>query len=118
MSHRTADQRHHLREARQYIGDTRIDQSVAAFDAMARGKYKGAHSRTSVSDIAEHARPGGEVWDRNTPEAIREQLARDAVIPDALAIACTAHDAEPGVYCYRGAHGVCGTRLDLRPRHA
>lgn len=42
------------------------------------------------------------------------RLRREAVVPGALAVACTEHDAEPGAYCYRAARGVCSARLDRR----
>lgn len=64
------------------------------------------------------------VWDRHPvaePAAVERlagELARDAVMPDALAVACAEHDAVPGVYCYRGARGICAARLERRQRHA
>lgn len=48
------------------------------------------------------------------PAIVRARLARDAVVPGALAVSCAEHDAEPGAYCYPGARGVCGARLDRR----
>lgn len=105
MSGRNVDP-HHIREARQYIGDARIDQSVAAFDAMARGKYKGAHSRTSTSDIAEHVRPDGEEWAGRSTEAVRRELERSRIIPAALTLAC--EHAPVGERCY--VNGICGDR--------
>lgn len=63
-----------------------------------------------------------EAWNRH-PEAdpaavahLAGVIARDAVMPDALAVRCDEHGAEPGVYCYRGARGVCSARLGGR-RH-
>jgi hypothetical protein len=65
-----------------------------------------------------------DVWDRQPvadPAAVARlsrDIARDAVIPAALAVACGEHEAAPGVYCYRGVRGVCAARIDGRNRHA
>jgi hypothetical protein len=44
-------------------------------------------------------------------------IARDAVVPDALAVACHEHDAKSGTYCFAGVRGVCADRIARRPRH-
>ncbi|WP_314855289.1 hypothetical protein, partial [uncultured Microbacterium sp.] len=44
---------------------------------------------------------------------LSRDLARDAVMPGALGVACSEHDAEAGAYCYRGARGVCAARIGL-----
>lgn len=51
-----------------------------------------------------------------SPAHVLDRLAHDAVMPDALAVACADHTAAPGVYCYLGARGVCRDRLDRRRR--
>lgn len=112
MSHRTADndrERIHLARHPGYISDDHRRKTENVYQKMATGRYR--------STIRAEREP-----DR-TPDAaavarLASELARGAVMPDALAVACTEHDAEPGVYCFRGARGVCGSRLDLRPRHA
>lgn len=108
MPHRADDQRHHLRDARQYIGDERIGQSVHAFDAIARGDYK--------RDREEHQRPDGETWARNTPEAVRVALERSRVVPLALTRRCPDCGAEAGVSCARALVAVCGSRVQIAVR--
>ncbi len=112
MSHRTADndrERIHLARHPGYISDEHRRKTENVYQKMAAGRYRST-IRTEREPVP-------------TPDAaavarLTSELARDAVMPDALTAPCAAHDAEPGVYCYRGAHGVCGHRLDLRPRHA
>lgn len=101
MSHRET---HRVRTS-QY---DRIDQE-AATRIMTR-EWRDATPRRDAPNIVPH--------DGESPAVVLDRLARDAVVPDALSVRCAEHDAEPGAYCFRGAHGVCRTRLDLRPRHA
>lgn len=86
----------------------RIDQE-AATRIMTR-EWRSATPRRETPAVVQ--------YDGEPPALVHDRLARDAVVPDALTVRCVEHDAEPGAYCFRGAHGVCGTRLDLRPRHA
>lgn len=53
-----------------------------------------------------------------SPALIHARIARDAVIPGALALACVDHDAAPGEYCFGAARGVCGARVHGRRRDA
>lgn len=70
-----------------------------------------ARAMTTGRDAHPDASEPGE-----SPARVHARLARHAVMPGALALACSAHDAAPGAYCYSGARGVCGDRLDRRPR--
>lgn len=45
------------------------------------------------------------------PALVHARIARDAVVPGALALACLDHHSAPGEYCFRTARGVCGARL-------
>lgn len=69
------------------------------------------------------AKPSREyVYDGPPPraEVVHARVAAMAVLPRALAVACTAHDVPVDVPCFgrageRGS-GVCGMRLALRTR--
>jgi hypothetical protein len=106
MSHRTAADPERVRRAH-----------AANLDPEAADRVMSREFRT----VAPRDR---DVWDRHPvtdPDAVARlarDIARDAVIPDALAVSCAEHDAAPGVYCWRGARGVCAARLEGRPRRA
>lgn len=109
MSHRTTDDdRERVRRGH----SARIDSETA--DRVMSREFRTVAPRERET----------EAWDRHPiaePAAVANltrDLARVAVLPDALAVPCAEHDAEPGAYCYRGARGVCAARLDGRPRHA
>ncbi|MFH8252942.1 hypothetical protein ACH3VR_21430 [Microbacterium sp. B2969] len=89
--------------ARQYIGDARIDQSVRAFAAITRGDFK--------RDRIDPARPDGEVWERNTPAAIADALARSRIGAAVIAEPCPLCSAVAGRYCYPSCGGMCGPRV-------
>ncbi len=42
---------------------------------------------------------------------LTRHLARVAVVPRALAVACPEHEVEPGQFCTRGIRYVCPSRL-------
>jgi hypothetical protein len=116
MSHRTADndrERIHLARHPGYISDDHRHKTETAYREIVAGRYRGKSRSLAAHDLG-HA----EVPDSAAVARLTTELARDAVMPDALAVQCAEHDAEPGEYCYRGAQGVCGARLDLRHRHA
>ncbi len=100
MSHRTLDP-HHVRDARHYLGDGKIDASARALDAIAHGTYK--------RDRAEHVAPDGEAWESSSAPAVHDRLRRGRIAPHALAVRC-AH-AEPGSYCWARVRGLCGARV-------
>lgn len=106
MSHRTADPER-VRRAHA----SRIDAETA--DRVMSREYRTVAPRERGADAREpETTPSPAAVAR-----LAHDLARDAVTPGALALACTDHDAEPGAYCYRGARGVCADRIE-RSRHA
>ena len=46
-----------------------------------------------------------------SPALVHARIARDAVVPGALAVPCLDHRAAPGEPCFTTARGVCGPRL-------
>lgn len=118
MSHRTADA-----ERVRHAHASRLDAETA--DRVMNREWRSATPRRAAPDDDRTARaltperdasPAAEPGE--SPARVLDRLTREAVMPDALAVACSEHDAEPGAYCYRGARGVCRDRLDRRPRDA
>lgn len=104
MSHRTDPASERVRRAHA----ANLDPEIA--DRVMRREYRTAAPRERDADA----------WDRHPiaePAAVAHlarDLARDAVIPSALAIPCAEHAAEPGAHCFRAVRGVCATRLEGR----
>lgn len=117
MSHRTADAER-VRRAHA----SRLDPETA--DRVMNREWRSATPRRGVPEddrtaralMPEHAASPDASEPSESPAHVLDRLAHDAVMPDALAVACAEHDAAPGVYCYRGARGVCRDRLDRRHR--
>jgi hypothetical protein len=113
--HRTGDdarERIHLARHPGCIFDADRDATETAYREIVAGRYRGASRSTAALNLGRDDSP-----DSGAVALLTAALARDAVVPDALVVACAEHEAEPGVYCYRGARGVCAERLDGRPRH-
>lgn len=114
MGHRTANndrERIHLARHPAYISDDHRRKTESVYQKMVTGRYR--------STIRAEREP----YHDRTPDSaavarLASELARDAVMPDALAVACAEHDAEPGAYCFLGARGVCRARLSRRTRDA
>ncbi|UJP10631.1 hypothetical protein L2X99_02860 [Microbacterium sp. KUDC0406] len=103
MTHRIDDS-HRIRSA-QHGG---LDPETA--DRVMDREFRTRESRRDDRDVwDDHP-----VADPAVVALVASQIARDAVMPGTLAIACTVHDAQPGAYCFRGAHGVCGDRITRR----
>ncbi|GAA1147697.1 hypothetical protein F6W69_11620 [Microbacterium oxydans] len=116
MSHRTADndrERIHLARHPGHISDDRRDQTETAYREIVSGRYQGKSRSLAALDLGHDRTP-----DAAAVARLASELSRSAVMPAALAISCPEHHAAPGAYCFRGAHAVCGDRLDRRPRHA
>lgn len=115
MSHRTADDaRERIHHARHpgHISDAERDATETAYREMVAGRFRGVSRSSAAINLGRE-----ESRDLAAVAALRRDLARDAVVPAALAVACREHDAESGAYCYRAARGVCSARIDRRPRH-
>ncbi|MET4157953.1 hypothetical protein [Agromyces sp. PvR057] len=52
---------------------------------------------------------------------VRARIAASLLSPEALALSCSEHDAEPGAWCFGrpgGAHGICPGRIADARLHA
>jgi len=108
MSHRTDTAPERVRRAHA----ARLDPEIA--DRVMSREYRTVEPRERDAYV----------WDRH-PEAdpaavarLADELARDAVTPGALGVACAEHDAEPGVPCWPSMRAVCGARVAWSRRHA
>ncbi|GAA5098854.1 hypothetical protein GCM10025760_34330 [Microbacterium yannicii] len=70
---------------------------AAALDGAARAWTRDPRNRRAEPDA----------------DSVRVSLARSAVTPEALAVGCRTHAAEPGAYCWADPRAVCGSRLTL-----
>lgn len=86
----------------------RIDQ-----EASTRIMTREWRTATPRQDAPAVVQEGGE-----TPAVVHARLARDAVVPDALALSCRAHHAEPSVPCWRSMRAVCPDRIARSRQHA
>lgn len=99
MSHRTSDDArdkvHHATHPK-HVSDHQRHQAVTAFTSIVAGRYHG--DRQPEADAAVVA-------------ALGVTLARVAVVPGALAVACPEHGAAAGEFCTRGIRYVCMPRV-------
>lgn len=114
MSHRTtADDRERVQLARHpaRFSDAHLTATEEAYREIAAGRYRGVSRSTVGLNLGQVESP-----DAAVVAALARALAHAAVVPNAVAVACPEHGAEPGQWCYRGARGVCADRIERRPR--
>lgn len=81
-----------------------------SLDPEAADRVMNREYRTSVRRDRE-VRDRPPVADPEAVTALGLALARAAVVPRALAVSCSEHDAAPGAYCARGIRYVCPNRV-------